>query len=199
MPSRRPALFLALAAVFAAGWLVSSQGHAPLRAGGPLAQPLDTLTDSVRRLREAADLARCQAASGPVAQVPHPASKTLYPIDAVYYLDYRGARLLVSVPNAGSNLTDMPNNTDRLTSDFVERDLAADFPMPPGVEPSFHMTVPSMGFGNGGWAPLYIFESATNQMASYRVKPQMAGTANKTQIILLERKSLNKTTLPHIK
>jgi hypothetical protein len=191
-------LFAAFAAVFVSGWLVSTMGHVPVRAGDPAPQAPDSIADSVRKLREAAELARCQVVSGPIAQVPHPASKALYPVDAVYYLDYRGARLLAAVPNTGSTLSDAPSSSERLTTEFVERDLAADFQIPPGVEPSFQMTVARMGFANGGWAPLYVFESATNQMACYRVKPEMAGTTNRTQIVLLERKTLGKSGLPSL-
>ncbi len=197
MPGRRPAGFAALLVVCVAAWLLSNAGNAPLRAGDPV--PTDELNESVRKLREAADLARCQVTSGPIALVPHPISKSLHPVDAVYYLDYRGARLLASVPNAVSTVSETANASERITSDFAERDLATDFQIPPGVEPTFHMTVARLGFANGGWAPLYVFESATNQVAAYRVKPQMEGTVNKTQIILLERKTLGKTALPSLR
>src|SRR5205823_3925744 len=68
--------------------------------------------------------------------------------DALYYLDYRGGRLLATVPSyqqSGGML--------RLLDSFAERDLVADFKLDTegGVRPHFLMTTGSLGQFSEGW------------------------------------------------
>ena len=42
--------------------------------------------------------------------------------------------------------------------------------------PKFKMTTGALGAYSEGWAPLYVFETVTNQVAVYRVSQQSVGT-----------------------
>src|SRR5262249_37885908 len=59
---------------------------------------------------------------------------------------------------------------------FVERDLVADFKLDldSGPRPRFLMTTGSLGPYTSGWAPLYVFETTTNQMGIYRIQLQQS-------------------------
>ena len=87
--------------------------------------------------------------------------------DAIYYLDYAGGRVLAATPahrQTGQRI--------KVIGAFAVRDLVADFRPPRGATPQFLMTVGDLGIGAAaGWAPLYIFETTTGQVAAYRVTP----------------------------
>lgn len=191
MTIRRPGAFACLAMGLVLGWAIPALRPTVLRADAP-ASPSPS----------AWDLSRCQITSGPVAILPSAGLKAAVPLEAVYYLDYRGGRLLAGLPTGQPTAQESANgpvNADRLVTEFAERDLARDFPLPPGVEPHFLMTVCRQGSANPeGWAPLYVIEAATGQMASYRVKPEMVGNTAQTKILLLEKKSLGRTGLPPV-
>jgi hypothetical protein len=106
--------------------------------------------------------------------------------DAIYYLDYKGGRLLAVVPiyrggNVGAKLLD----------NFAERDLVADFKLDleRGPKPHFMMTTGALGEHSDGWSPLYVFESTTSQVAVYRVQQQTVGTVTRPRFDLVEIRS----------
>lgn len=131
-------------------------------------------------------------ASGPVMIQHDRGNDIQVEHDAVYYLDYKGGRLMASVPS----LTRTAGN-DRMLETFVERDLVADFHLAPGsAEPHFLMTTGTLGALNGAWAPLYVFETSSKQVAVYRLTPQQVGTVPMPKFELLELKSLAKIPAP---
>lgn len=119
-----------------------------------------------------------EAAKGPVA------------LDAVYFLDYKGGRLLATVPSYRQTTT-----ATHLIEPFSERDLIADFKLnlDGAPRPRFLMTTGSIGPDSGGWAPLYVFETTTSQLAVYRmVMTTTIGTASRPRFELLEMRSFAK-------
>lgn len=55
------------------------------------------------------------------------------------------------------------------------------------------MTTGSIGADSGGWAPLYVFETTTSQLAVYRMVMQTTiGTASRPHFELLEMRSYAK-------
>lgn len=107
-------------------------------------------------------------ASGAVAMRPvrlDAATTVALPQDAIYYLDYERGSLLASVPQQRSTV-----EGTSILGDFAARDLVADFRPPAGTTPRFLMTVGSLG-DQTGWAPLYVFEAETRQVATYKVVP----------------------------
>jgi hypothetical protein len=103
--------------------------------------------------------------------------------DAVYFLDYKGGRLLGMIPS----YQQVPGST-RLIDTFAERDLVADFKLnvETGARPHFLMTTCEMGQYSLGWAPLFVFETTTNQVAVYRIQQQSIGTASTPAFELIE-------------
>ncbi len=102
-------------------------------------------------------------ATGPVLVRYDEAAKGPVALDAVYFLDYKGGRLLATVPSFRQTTT-----STRLIEPFSERDLVADFKLDldAGPRPRFLMTTGSIGPDNAGWAPLYVFETTTSQVGS---------------------------------
>ena len=130
-------------------------------------------------------------ACGPVATAYHAKLRVQVTPDALYYLDYRGGRLLASVPT--------PRQTaagTRVLDDFAARDLVADFRIGPGVVPHFLMTVGGLGISGDGWSPLYVVETATGQVAAYRVQAQAVGTSSRPRFDLLEVRPLARAAVP---
>lgn len=95
------------------------------------------------------------------------AGKIQAPLDAVYWIDYRGARLYATIPAARQTTQDVA-----LLRDFAERDLIADFGLAPGVEPRFVMQTASLGGMAGGQAFLLVIETTTKQVGVYQAKPK---------------------------
>lgn len=205
MPPRWTWQLLAIPASMLIGGLWASigptRGLAVPRETAVAANDRDGQADVLRMLREVGDRSGYQVATGPILAIPDPSSKVLYPLEAVYYLDYRGARLLAIIPT-GSAPTPAPtaaslavpgsSSNDRYKSVCAGRDLIADFAIPPGVEPRFLMTVARQGYGNGGWAPLWVIEGTTNQAISYRVSSDSVGGMNRAKFVLLDRVDLGK-------
>lgn len=110
-------------------------------------------------------------------------TKTQASQDAVYFLDYKGARLLATVPvqrqMAGSS---------KVIDGFIERDLLADFrvDVERGANPHFLMTPGSLGAFGDGCAPLFVFETTTKQVAVYKLKVQSIGAKASSRFELLE-------------
>ncbi len=128
--------------------------------------------------------------TGPVLVRFDETSRAPIPLDAVYFLDYRGARLLATIPTYQQT-----GRTTHLVHGFAERDLAADFKLDldPGAAPRFLMTTGSIGQYSSGWAPLYVFETTTSQVAVYRMDASvMSGTTRQPRFELLEVQSYAK-------
>src|SRR4051794_32287512 len=103
--------------------------------------------------------------------------------DALYYLDYRAGRLYATVPSFQQS-----GGTARMIDSFAERDLVADFRInvEEGPRPHFLMTTGSLGMYSEGWAPLFVFETSTNQVATYKVQQQSVGLSSKASFELVE-------------
>jgi hypothetical protein len=125
-------------------------------------------------------------ASGPVSIEYNEAIKSAVPRDAIYYLDYKGGRLMATIPSPLQS-----GNVRSLLGSFAERDLVADFNLQPGsATPHFLMTSGTMGALNGAWAPLFVFETTSKQVAAYRMTALTVGNSSKSQLDLLEVRSL---------
>lgn len=175
MLTRRPRLAagLALMTGLGLGWMLGT-GRAPrLHAGGA-----DRWGERI-------------VATGPILVEPN-GQKMPVPRDAIYYLNYHNGLLLATVPTLKQ-----VGNASQVVAEFAERDLVRDFNLGPGVTPHFLMTTGSLGAGGEGWAPLFVFETETGQMATYRLMPQAignlapagGGSSNKPSFQLLERRS----------
>jgi hypothetical protein len=127
-----------------------------------------------------------QIASGPVSIEYNEAIKSAVPRDAIYYLDYKGGRLLATIPSPLQS-----GNKRSLLDSFAERDLVADFKLEPGsASPHFLMATGTMGALNGAWAPLIVFETTSKQVACYRLNALTIGNTSKAQFDLLEVRPL---------
>ncbi len=128
-------------------------------------------------------------ATGPILIRYDEGNKVQIPLEALYILDYKGARLLGTVPSLRQT-----TGSSRYLGSFAERDLVADFKLDldNGPKPHFLMTTGSLGSYSAGWAPLYVIESTSNQVAVYRIQQQTVGTTASTRLELLELKSLAK-------
>ena len=111
--------------------------------------------------------------------------------EAVYFLDYQGGRLLATVPG----IQQTPGQV-RVLGDFAERDLIADFGVPRNLEPHFAMTTGSIGEHGDTWAPVYVVETVTKQIAVYRVVEQRTVTSSRPKFELLERRPFGRSQLP---
>lgn len=132
----------------------------------------------------------CIVATGPVLQQYDDATKAAIPLEALYFLDYRGGRLIATVPSYRAEGTKA-----QLLDVFVERDLVADFKLDldGGPRPRFLMTTGSLGRFSSGWAPLYVFETTSGQVAVYRMQVgQTYGSTAPAQFELLEVRRYNK-------
>jgi hypothetical protein len=145
----RARIVLALGAGVVLGWLASGLRARPMRAA------------SSDRAGE------CVVVTGPVLQQFDDTTKAPMPLDALYFLDYKGGRLIASVPSYRSDGT-----KTQILDGFAERDLVADFKLDleGGPHPRFLMTTGSMGRYSAGWSPLYVFETTTGQVAVYRLQ-----------------------------
>jgi hypothetical protein len=129
-------------------------------------------------------------ATGPVLVRYDDTAKGPVALDAIYFLDYKGGRLLATVPSFRQTTT-----ATRLLEPFSERDLVADFKLEldSGARPRFLMTTGTIGPDNSGWAPLYVFETTTSQVAVYRMLMQTTiGTASQPRFELVEVRSYAK-------
>jgi hypothetical protein len=107
--------------------------------------------------------------------------------DALYYLDYRGGRLVATIPSFRQGI-----GSARILEGFVERDLVVDFKLDVegGPKPHFLMTTGQLGSYGTGWAPLYVFETSTNQVAVYKADQNSIGGVARTRLDLVELRSL---------
>ena len=122
-------------------------------------------------------------ASGPISLEINK-DKISFPQDAIYYLNYSRGRLLACVP-----VYERRGTREIIKTDFAERDLVSDFQLGPGANPHFLMTTANMGMYSQGWAPLFVFETESGQVATYRVMAITDGTNSRPTFVLLERHS----------
>jgi hypothetical protein len=126
----------------------------------------------------------CIVTTGPVLMQYDDTSKAPIPLEALYFLDYKGGRLLATIPSYR-----LEGTKTELIDEFVERDLAADFKLDldAGTRPRFLMATGSLGRYSAGWAPLYVFETTTAQVAVYRMQPgQKYGETASGQLELVQ-------------
>jgi hypothetical protein len=154
----------------AAGWSLSLVRPAPLRAGG------DRRGETIM-------------ATGPVMVRYDEATKAPIPLDALYILNFREGRLLASLPTFRQS-----TSSTTIIESFAERDLAADFKidLDGGFQPHFLMTTGSLGQYTGGWAPLYVIETTSNQVAVYRL--ETAGKSGHSKFDLVQLRSYAKSS-----
>jgi hypothetical protein len=127
-------------------------------------------------------------ASGPVEIRYNEGIKVQIPLDALYYLDYGRAWLWATVPSFQKSV-----GPAKVIDKFAVRDLLADFRIDTARVPNakFRMTTGSLGTYSDGWAPLYVFETVTNQVAVYRVSQQSVGRVTTPRFELLEITSID--------
>jgi hypothetical protein len=168
-PSPRLPGFFILCLGLSLGWGLTHIRPAPLRAAGG-----DRSGESI-------------VTTGPVTVKYDEGSKVQIPLEALYLLDYKGGRLMGTVPSIHQTV-----GATRTLGTFAERDLVADFKLDldNGPKPHFLMTTGSLGNYSAGWAPLYVYETATNQLAVYRIIQQSVGTSSRARFELLELRSL---------
>jgi hypothetical protein len=168
---RVPTALALLMGVFL-GWGLSSFRPVPLRASAG-----DRSGEAI-------------VATGPVQMQYDEAAKASIPVEALYFLDYKGGRLLGTVPSFRQTAV-----STQLIDTFAERDLVADFKLDLdiGPRPHFLMTTGTLGAYSAGWAPLYVFETTSSQLAIYRMQmPQSLGTVARAKFDLFELRSYAK-------
>lgn len=152
------------------GWSAASYSTPSIRAGQG-----DRSGDSI-------------LATGPVLIEIDRVTKLPNTTDALYYLDYSSGRLMATVPTHRQSV-----GGAQVLGDFAVRDLVADFQPPRGTTPRFVMTVGQLGLGaSSGWAPLFVLETTSKTVATYRVSPGSArpGGELRPTFELLEVKKL---------
>jgi hypothetical protein len=127
-------------------------------------------------------------ASGPVSVRYNEGTKVQIPLDALYYLDYSRAWLRATVPSFQKGV-----GPAKVIDRFASRDLIADFKIDTARVPSpkFKMITGSLGTYSDGWAPLFVFETVTNQVAVYQVSQQSIGTVTTPKFELLELSAID--------
>jgi hypothetical protein len=159
------------------GWVLANLRPAAIRASGG-----DRSGESI-------------VTTGPILIRYDEGSKVQVPLEALYILDYKAGKLLGTVPALHQT-----GRQSTYLGTIAERDLAADFKIDPdnGPKPHFLMTTGSLGSYSGGWAPLYVYESSTSQIAMYRIHEQTVGTKGVTRLELLELRSLARSQEPGV-
>jgi hypothetical protein len=168
---RVPTALTLLIGVFL-GWGLSSFRPVPLRASAS-----DHSGESI-------------VATGPVHMQFDETVKAPIPLEGLYFLDYKGGRLLGTVPSFRQTAV-----STQLIDTFAERDLVADFKLDTdvGPRPHFLMTTGTLGAYSAGWAPLYVFETTSSQLAIYRMQvPQTMGMVSRAKFDLVELRSYAK-------
>ncbi len=152
------------------GWLLAGSRVPALRASGG-----DRWEESI-------------LTSGPTYIRYNEGTKIQVAQDAIYYLDYRSGKLHATIPSIHST-----GGSTQVLGGFGERDLVADFKLDldTGPRPHFLMTTGSVPTNSSstygdGWAPLFVFESSTRQVAAYKVVQQVVGPTTTVRLDLLE-------------
>ena len=155
------------------GWSLSLLRPAPLHAGAG-----DRSGETI-------------VATGPVLVKYDKAAESPSSLDALYFLDYKGGGCWRRSRPSGNRL-----RPPRLIESFIERDLVADFKLDldAGPRPRFLMTTGSLGPYTAGWAPLYVVETTTSQVAVYRMQVQETiGKSSRPKFELVQLRSYAKT------
>ncbi len=135
--------------------------------------------------------------SGPTFIRYNESTKIQVAQDAIYYLDYRSGKLHATIPTIRQSV-----GSTSVLGAFGERDLVADFKidLDTGPRPHFLMTTGSVPTGSAstygdGWAPLFVFESTTRQVAAYKVQQQVVGNSTTVRLDLVELRSFGSQAL----
>jgi hypothetical protein len=150
------------------GWSLSLFRPAPLYAGGG-----DRAGETI-------------VTTGSVLVQYDNATQSPVSLDAVYILDYKGGRLIATVPTFRQSAS-----STTIIDAFAERDLAADFKLDLDAgkdRPHFLMTTGALGRSTAGWAPLYVVETTSNQVGVYKLHLQ--GSSGKSSRPRFERLQL---------
>ncbi len=174
-PCRRIPTTVSLTIGLALGWVLFSQRPPAVKAGGS-----DRYGDYI-------------LTSGPIALQYNERTKTQAPQDALYFLDYRAAKLLATVPILRASTSGA-----QIIDTMIERDLIADFKIDVdrGVNPHFLMTPGSLGAYGEGWAPLFVFETTTKQVAVYKFQLPTVSSKVSSKFELIEIKSFGGPPAP---
>jgi hypothetical protein len=169
LPRARIPSVLVLVLGLLLGWGLATLRPAQLRAGGG-----DRSGESI-------------VTTGPVMIRYDEGNKVQVPLEALYLLDYKGGRLLGTIPSLHQTV-----GSAHYLGAIAERDLVADFKLDldNGPRPHFLMTTGALGIYGAGWSPLYVYETTTNQLALYRIHQQSVGTSSTARFELIETRSL---------
>lgn len=168
--SLSPAIVLFATGLTLGALLMTASTPAPLRASGH-----DRAGESI-------------VVTGTISKMSDGKQQTQFEQEAIYLLDYKTGRLLASVPSTRVSVTG-----SEILSPFVERDLVKDFRLSPGTTPHFLMTTATVA---EGWMPLFVFETTTSKVASYRLVQQSVGTTARPRFELLEMRSFGRAGSP---
>ena len=119
---RLPGYFILCLGLFL-GWGLAHIRPAPLRAAGG-----DRSGESI-------------VATGPVMVKYDEGNKVQIPLEALYLLDYKGGRLMGTVPSIHQTV-----GATRTLGTFAERDLVADFKLDLDNGPKPHFLIPDIDF-----------------------------------------------------
>ena len=174
-PRRRIPTALTLMIGLALGWMAASYRPTIARATGGDRYGEDSIT------------------TGAVSVMYNEGNKVQSTQEAVYYLDYRGGRLLATIPAYRQSL-----GAPQVIDEFAERDLITDFKIDidKASTPHFQMTTGSLGVSGAGWSPLFVFETTSKQVAVYKVQTQSVGTKSRPKFELIELKSFAALPVP---
>ena len=157
-----------MTAGLAAGLLIAGGRSATLKAGGGSRSGASSTVAGPIKVE-----------AGPSFRFGMP--KLQAPIDAVYWIDYKGARLYAAIPSAHKTANDVS-----LLREFAERDLIADFGLKPGVDPRFLMNTASLGAMGGGTSLLLVIETTTGQVAAYRASAKASSLESRPEFERLQ-------------
>ncbi len=162
-----PPLLILLAGI-AIGWTLTGPRPMILKAGG----------GSDR-------FGRFAVATGTIGMQFNEQSKLQTSQEAIYFIDWPNLRLLATIPTLRQSL-----NKAQVIDAFVERDLVTDFKLDLNKNPSpeFVMTSGSLGYYGEGWAPLFVFETNSKQVAVYKIQSQSVGTNQTAKFELMQVK-----------
>ena len=168
----RLALVVAPTIALALGVMVVAGRPSPLMAGG------------------AARSGESISATGTFA-IHHTPDKKQIPLDAIYWIDYRTAKLYATMPE-GSKTAD----AGKTISELSIRDLIVDFKLAPGIAPHFLMSTASLGALGGGTSALLVIETTTKQIGVYWCYPKTIGLNAKPAFDLVQVRSYA-SSAPH--
>jgi hypothetical protein len=173
---------------------------AALAVGITVGWELSGRTPAFSSSQSSAGVGESKIIAGSIAIQPNPSLKTNDYQDAVYYLDYRAGRLIVTIPPSLQSTTARRSMLDRLSlskqennnngskdpsflDNRVERDLVKDFQIAPGSSANFLMAV---GQAGDVWSRLYVVETVSRKVATYRAEVRKVANASHPRFDLLD-------------